>query len=55
MGHPHVEFLSHHWLILAGPAFLPAFAVVGVVLYVAVKDRRNADSPDQTTPDDTRD
>ena len=48
MGHPHVEYLSHHWLILAGPAFLPAFAVVGVVLYVALKDRRNADSPDQT-------
>jgi hypothetical protein len=55
MGHPHVEYLSHHWLILAGPAFLPAFAVVGVVLYVAVKDRRNADSPDQTRPDDTPD
>jgi hypothetical protein len=55
MGHPHVEYLSHHWLILAGPAFLPAFAVVGVVLYVALKDRRNADSADQTTPDDTPD
>jgi hypothetical protein len=43
---PHVEYLGHHWLLLAGPAFFPAVIVVAVVLYVAIKDRR--------TPDDER-
>jgi hypothetical protein len=38
----HVEYVAHHWLLLAGPAFLPAVIVVGVVLYVAIKDRRSA-------------
>jgi hypothetical protein len=36
----HVEYVAHHWLLLAGPAFLPAVVVVGVVLYIAIKDRR---------------
>ena len=36
----HVEYVAHHWLLLAGPAFLPAVIVVAVVLYVAIKDRR---------------
>ncbi|HEY1842580.1 MAG TPA: hypothetical protein VGG53_20635 [Mycobacterium sp.] len=40
MNSPHVEYLGHHWLLLAGPAFLPAVIVVAVVLYVAIKDRR---------------
>jgi hypothetical protein len=39
----HVEYVAHHWLLLAGPAFLPAVVVVGVVLYVAIKDRRTPD------------
>jgi hypothetical protein len=39
---PHVEYLSHHWILLAGPAFLPAVIVVGVVLYIAIRDRRRA-------------
>jgi hypothetical protein len=55
MADPHVHYLAHHWLILAGPAFLPAFVVVGVVLYVAMKDRRGADSPDETNTDSKRD
>ena len=38
-----VEYVAHHWLLLAGPAFLPAVIVVGVVLYVAIKDRRTPD------------
>ena len=42
MGNPHVEYLAHHWILLAGPAFLPAVIVVGVVLYVAIRDRRRA-------------
>ena len=37
---PHVEYVAHHMLLLAVPAFLPAVIVVGVVLYVALKDRR---------------
>ncbi|MCW2654301.1 MAG: hypothetical protein JWR32_5277 [Mycobacterium sp.] len=37
---PHVEILSHHYLLLAIPAFVPAIAVVGVVVYVAMRDRR---------------
>jgi hypothetical protein len=55
MPDPHLHYLAHHWLILAGPAFLPAFAVVGVVLYVALKDRRNADSPEEAKADDKQD
>jgi hypothetical protein len=37
---PHVEYMAHHWILLAVPAFLPAVIVVGVVLYVALRDRR---------------
>jgi hypothetical protein len=42
MTHPHVEYLAHHWIVLAVPAFLPAIIVVAVVLYVALRDRRSA-------------
>jgi hypothetical protein len=42
LGNPHVEYLAHHWILLAGPAFMPAVIVVGVVLYVAIRDRRSA-------------
>ena len=37
---PHIEILAHHGLLLAIPAFAPAIAVAGVVIYVAVRDRR---------------
>jgi hypothetical protein len=40
---PHVAYVAHHWILLAGPAFLPAVIVVGVVLYIAIRDRRRAD------------
>lgn len=43
MSQAHVEDFAHHWILLAGPAFLPAVIVVGVVLYVALRDRRKAD------------
>lgn len=36
----HVEVLAHHTLLLAIPAFVPAIAVVGVVVWVALRDRR---------------
>ncbi len=59
---PHVEYLAHHWIVLAVPAFLPAVIVVGVVLYVAIRDRRSAGGgkPDNSnrrtdTTDDTSD
>ncbi|MFZ1162631.1 hypothetical protein [Mycobacterium sp.] len=47
--------MSHHWLLLAGPAFLPAVVVVGVVLYVAIKDRRTPDDDQQASTDERRD
>ena len=51
----HVEYVAHHWLLLAGPAFLPAVVVVAVVLYVAIKDRRSPDDDQQATNRDTAD
>jgi hypothetical protein len=39
-GDAHIEILAHHGLLLAIPAFAPAIAVAGVVIYVAVRDRR---------------
>jgi hypothetical protein len=44
---PHVEYVAHHWILLAGPAFMPAVIVVGVVLYIAIRDRRRADDDAQ--------
>jgi hypothetical protein len=57
---PHVEYLAHHMLLLAVPAFLPAIAVVAVVMYVALRDRRSGgkrDEPNQPSDasDDARD
>jgi hypothetical protein len=40
-----VVILAHHSLLLAIPAFVPAFLVAGVVTYIAMKDRRNTDRP----------
>lgn len=47
----HVEILAHHGLLLAIPAFAPAIAVAGVVIYVAVRDRRK--HPDATHSDNS--
>lgn len=47
---PHVVYLAHHWIVLAVPAFLPAVIVVGVVLYVALRDRRARRSAGGATP-----
>ncbi|WP_197505404.1 hypothetical protein [Mycobacterium sp. 852002-51613_SCH5001154] len=41
MTDPHVAYVAHHMILLAIPAFLPAIIVVGVILYVALKDRRS--------------
>lgn len=57
MSSPHVAYVAHHWLLLAGPAFLPAVVVVGVVLFVAIRDRRRADGDgdEETVVGDTVD
>jgi hypothetical protein len=47
---PHVEYLAHHMLLLAIPAFLPAIVVVAVILYVALKDRRTRGKPGEAGP-----
>lgn len=36
-----VVVLADHSVLLAIPAFLPAFLIAGVVLVIAVRDRRN--------------
>ena len=55
MTDPHVEYLAHHMLLLAIPAFLPAIVVVGVILYVALRDRRNGDHADANRQSDAAD
>jgi hypothetical protein len=51
---PHVQYVAHHWILLAGPAFLPAVIVVGVVLYIAVRDRRRAADDDRSDAEKRR-
>ncbi|MEZ0353422.1 hypothetical protein [Mycobacterium sp. pR1184] len=46
MATAHVEYLAHHMLLLALPAFLPAVIVVAVILYAALKDRRTGQTDD---------
>ncbi|WP_067635333.1 hypothetical protein [Nocardia coubleae] len=36
----NVDILADHSLLLAIPAFLPAVALVGLVLFIAMRDRR---------------
>ncbi|WP_442972748.1 hypothetical protein [Rhodococcus sp. G-MC3] len=36
----NVVFMADHSVVLALPALIPAFVIVGVVLYVVAKDRR---------------
>jgi hypothetical protein len=48
---PHIAYVAHHMVLLAVPAFLPAVIVVGVILYVAMKDRRAGRSAGGGTPD----
>ena len=55
MSSPHLTYVGHHWLLLAGPAFFPAVVVVGVVLYVAIKDRRRAEGDERNAVGDSAD
>jgi hypothetical protein len=50
MAAPHVEYLAHHWIVLAVPAFLPAVIVVAVVLYIALRDRHAGQTDDSDEP-----
>lgn len=45
MAEPNVIILADHSVWLAVPAFAPAFVVAGVVVYVAVRNRRKGDAP----------
>jgi hypothetical protein len=49
----HVDILAHHALLLAIPAFVPAIAVVGVVVWVAIRDRRTPDDAKTSERKDT--
>ncbi len=40
------DVLADHTLLLALPAFAPAIVVVGVVVWVAMRDRRDAAAED---------
>jgi hypothetical protein len=42
---PDVVFLADHSVLLAIPAFAPAFVVAGVVIFIAMRDRRQGDEP----------
>ncbi|MFC9664148.1 hypothetical protein ACFVJ5_28285 [Nocardia sp. NPDC127606] len=53
----NVDILADHSLLLAIPAFLPAVALVGLVLFIAMRDRRaekreNEDARAQSAPTD---
>ncbi|MBC7300525.1 MAG: hypothetical protein H5T78_06180 [Nocardia sp.] len=40
IGQENVDILADHSLLLAIPAFLPAVALVALVLFIALRDRR---------------
>jgi len=44
-----IQYLADHTLLLALPAFAPAVVVVGVVVYIAMRDRRKKSSPEDET------
>jgi hypothetical protein len=45
-----VVILADHSVWLAVPAFLPAFVVAGVVVYIAMRDRQNRDGSHSEEP-----
>jgi hypothetical protein len=45
--------LADHTLLLAIPAFVPAVIVVGVVVFVAMRDRRQPDDEPREDDSDT--
>jgi hypothetical protein len=49
---PDVVILADHSALLAIPAFAPAILVVGVVIWVARRDRRLGDDDDEDGDDE---
>jgi hypothetical protein len=49
-----VTILAHHGLLLAIPAFTPAIVVAGVVIYIAMRDRRQGDDAHSDHSDSNR-
>ncbi|MGW0181424.1 hypothetical protein [Nocardia sp. NPDC003345] len=47
-----VDILADHSVLLAVPAFLPAFLIAGVVIVIAVRDRRRGDETEQQADPD---
>ncbi|MBU8807645.1 hypothetical protein [Mycolicibacterium goodii] len=43
-----ITFQADHTLLLAVPALAPAIVVAGVVVYIAVRDRRRKDQTAET-------
>jgi hypothetical protein len=52
-GDASVEFLADHPILYAIPAFAPAIVVVGVVVFIAMRDRRQGDDDDEETHSDS--
>ena len=46
-----IDFLADHSALLALPAFAPAIVIVGVVVFIAMRDRRQGDDDDETHSD----
>jgi hypothetical protein len=44
--------LADHSILLAIPAFAPALVVVGVVIWIVLRDRRRGDEEDERDEDD---
>ncbi|WP_067656269.1 hypothetical protein [Nocardia harenae] len=53
-GYDGVDVLADHSILLAIPAFLPAFALVGVVVFIAVRDRRAGDDESESTEENEK-
>jgi hypothetical protein len=54
-GSPPAEILAHHALLLAIPAFVPAIIVAGVVIYIAMRDRKSDTPHSENTDSDRKD
>ena len=48
---PDIEILADHPIWIAVPAFAPAIVVAGVVVYIAVKNRKKAVKNEKDKPD----
>ncbi|MEZ0339439.1 hypothetical protein ACAG25_05580 [Mycobacterium sp. pV006] len=49
-----VVFLADHPIWIAVPAFAPAFVVTGVVIYIAVRNRKKREAEESLDSNDNR-